>query len=370
MNYREQVTEEVKAAAENRSNDGGNERERLEQIEVDFGEMPFVKFYPTTAVTGTFPTGEGNPVIRFRDEDNNGHEHHGYLGLVVDDLRVDTEDSADEGGFDMSGATIVETDDDDYTEYRIVNYNDDETVEKFGGEAVSIDGDQYGIEDTMTELDERAILVVDRTAAVSVAKKLDVDGATAAGMDESTGQPNTGLIEYAPEDEDTEVSWRYARNAPELRDELVGSDVTVLVSRREEIDDDETGYLGQDEDNTEPVLGFGEDEEPHRDESRASYAELVAADETRGMMWYSVFDEDGTSLEPKEGEATNRSYLEWSFDPSVGRLPDDQWEFVQEYQANGLPDDEETIIENVQQNFDDANEDRIVDLIQRGVTGE
>lgn len=362
--YREQVAEEVTSARENRGSNGdSNERQKVEQIDVDFGETPFVKFYPTVALTGTFPVDEGNPIIRFPDEGNNGHRHQGYLGLVMDDLTIDTEDTSEDGGFDMSEATIVETDDDDYTEYRAVNYGDDRTSEKFGGEAVNIDGDQYGIEDTVTTIEGRSILVVDRTAAVSVAKKLDRNGATLADMDEETGQPNSGLIERPPRDEETEVDWRYSRT-PELRDELLGTEVTVLVSRREEMDDEHTGYLGQDESNDEPVLGLGDDGETHRDESRASYAELVEADEARGMMWYSVFDENGESLTPVEGEAVGRSFLEWNFDPTAGHLPDDQWNFVLEYQANNLSDDEETILENVRKNFEDANEERIVRLIQ------
>lgn len=374
-NYRDAVANEIEQAKENRSSsDGDSQRESVDQIEVDMGSTPFVKFYPTTALTGTFPEDEGNPIIRFRDEQNNGHGQQGYLGLVVDDLTID---QSEDGGFDMSEAFIIETDDDDYTEYRAVNFNDENTTEKFDGEAVNIDGDQYGIESKVTSLDERAILVVDRTAAVSVAKKLDRNGATAAGMDEDTGQPNTGLIEYAPdgqgevEDYDGTISWRYARR-PELREELLGNDVTTLVSRREEIDNEYTGYTGTNGDynDGEPVLevpdGVDADEVgTHTNENKASYAELVEADEARGMMWYSVFA-DGEALEPVEGEAVGYSYLEWNFDPSVGNLPDDQWEFVQEYQAQDLDQDEETILANVRENFDDANEERIVALIQNG----
>jgi len=368
-NYREQVASEVAEAKENRNSGGSDsQRESVDQIEIDMGETPFVKFYPTTAITGTFPENEGNPIIRFRDEENNGHGHQGYLGLVVDDLTIDT---SEDGGFDMSEATIIETDEDDYTEYRAVNFGDDSTTEKFGGEAVNIDGDQYGIESRTTSLDERAILVVDRTAAVSVAKKLDRDGATRAGMDEDTGQPNSGLIEYAPEDADAEVSWRYARR-PELREELLGTDVTTLVSRREEIDNGFTGYTDDDGNFALDVPeGTDEDEvEAHSDEGEASYAELVAADDARGMMWYSVFDEDGTALEPVEGDATGYSFLEWRFDPTAGHLPDDQWEFVQTYQSQGLPQDEETIVDNIRENFEDANEERIVGLIQNGAGQE
>jgi len=367
-NYREQVANEVAEAKENRSSGDDSERESVDQIEVDMAETPFVKFYPTTALTGTFPEDEGNPIIRFRDEENNGHGHQGYLGLVVDDLTIDT---SEDGGFDMSEAFIAETTDDDYTEYRAVNGNDGSTSFQYDGKQVNIDGDKYDIEDRHTSLDERVILVVDRTAAVSVAKKIDRDGATRAGMDESTGQPNSGLIEYAPEDADAEVSWRYARR-PELREELLGTEVTTLVSRREEIDDGFTGYTDED---GEFVLDIpeGTDEsevEAHTDESEASYAELVAADDARNMMWYSVFDEDGNALEPVEGEATGYSFLEWRFDATVGQLPDDQWEFVQTYQSQGLPQDEETIVDNIRENFEDANEERIVGLIQNGAGQE
>jgi hypothetical protein len=361
-NYREQVADEVAQAKENRGSNNGPQRESVDQIEVDMGATPFVKFYPTTAITGTFPEDEGNPIIRFRDEENNGHAHQGYLGLVMDDLTIDTEDASDDGGFDMSGASIVETDDDDYTEFRAVNFTDDATSEKFGGEAVNIDGDQYGIDEQHTTLEGRAILVVDRTAAVSVAKKIDRNGATSADMDEETGQTNTGLVEYVPDDQESEVSWRYARR-PELREELLGEDVTILVSRREEVDTGATGYIPNGE--TEPVIGDADDGTTHSDDAQASYEELIAADEARGMMWYSVFA-DGEALEPVEGEATGYSFLEWRFDPTAGNLPDEQWEFVQTYQSMELPQDESTILSNVRDNFDDANEDRIIGLIQSG----
>ncbi len=374
-NYRDAVANEVTQAKENRSSNNNDDSygrgfSDLEQIEVDMGETPFVKFYPTTALTGTFPEDEGNPIIRFRDEQNNGHGHQGYLGLVVDDLTVD---QSTDGGFDMSEAYIVETDDDDYTEYRTVNFGDDDTTEKFGGEAVNIDGDQYGIDEKVTTIEGRSILVVDRTAAVSVAKKLDVSGATPAGMDpESDDDLNSGLIEYLPNDMESDdgVSWRYARR-PELREELLGEEVTLLVSRREEIDDGFTGYTDADGNYalSIPEDVDKEDVEPHDSEEDASYAELVAADDARGMMWYSVFDEDGAALSPIEGESTNRPFLEWSFDPTASYLPTEQAQFVNEYQSQGLPTDEDTIVSNVRENFgDDTDEEKIIGLIQSGTT--
>jgi len=59
VNYRDQAADEVAQAKENRNNDNFSD---LEQIEVDMGETPFVKFYPTVALTGTVPADEGNPI--------------------------------------------------------------------------------------------------------------------------------------------------------------------------------------------------------------------------------------------------------------------------------------------------------------------
>lgn len=329
MSVRDQISERVQEVSES----GTEEQETLEQIEVEFGDTPFVKFYPTTHIRGTFPEDEGNPIIRFPDEENNdGRRDQGYLGLVLDDLEIDT---TDETGFDMSDAFFAKTSENDTTEYRAVNGNDGQTSFQYDGDQVNISGDKYDIEERVTEIDGRAILVVDRTASVSVAKALDVNGATNAAMDETTGQPNGGLIEYATDDTDADVNRRYARN-PELREELYGEEVGVLVTRRSEVDED--------------------------------YAELIEEDERRDMMWYTVTGPDGETLEATTGEPVGYSYLEWRFDPSAGRLPEDQWEFVQQYQREGLPTDEETIIENVEQNdFDDeANTDRIVRLVQNG----
>jgi hypothetical protein len=332
MNLRDSVTEEVKESASNNE----DEQEELEQIDVDFGETPFVKFYPTTAITGTLVEGEGNPIIRFPDASNNGgRRDQGYLGLVMEDLSINTA-GEEETGFDMTEAAFLKTADSDSTAYRAVNFNDEQTTEKFGGDGVDISGDTYEVEEKVTEIDGRAILVVDRTAAQSVARKLDVNGAVYAGMDEETGQVNGGLIEYAPDEADVDWNSRYARN-PELRAELYGEELTTLVTRRSEVDED--------------------------------YAERVAntSDDTRDMMWYSVFA-DGETLEPVEGEPVGYTYLEERFDPSAGNLPDQDWEFVQEYIDAGAPTDEETILENIEENSDELSEDpnteRIVGLIQ------
>ena len=330
MTLREAVTEEVEASTTT------EERETLDQIEIDMGSIPFIKFYPTTLVSGTFPEDEGNPIIRFPDQsNNNGRRDQGYLGLVMDDLTIETGEGT---GFDMEDARFLKTSDTDSTAFRAVNFDDDHTEEIFGGDGIDISGDKYEIDERTTSIDGRAILVVDRTAAVSVARKLDVNGDTFADMDQSTGQVNDGLIEYALDDEDTEVNRRYARN-PELREELYGAEVGILVTRRSDVDED--------------------------------YAERVAneSDDTRDMMWYTVVNQEtGDTLEPTTGEAVGYSFLEWRFDPTAGNLPDEDWEFVQEYLDAGAPTDEETIVDTIQQNTADLSAEpdteRMVGLIQ------
>jgi hypothetical protein len=151
---------------------------------------------------------------------------------------------------------------------------------------------------------------------------------------------NGGLIEYAPDEADVEWNSRYTRN-PELRDEFYGEEITFLVTRRSMVDEE--------------------------------YAERVnnPEDETRDMMWYSLFrEEDGedTAIEPTEGEPVSYSYLEERFDPSAGNLPDQDWEFVQEYIDTGAPTDEATILDNIESNAEDLSEEpdteRMVGLIQ------
>ena len=343
MGFKDQVRNEVEEA--NTGNNGDNEREELEQIDVDMSNIPFIKFTPTTLVAGTIPKDEGNPIILFKnynrlnaddfdafDEEGNDMRYVStrYLGIVVDNPRVVT---SEEDGLEES--VFVETGSDDSTAYRAVNYATEGTNEKFGGEGVSINGDTYEVEGTSTEIDGRAILVVDRTAATSVASKLDKNGAVAAGMDES-GQVNDGLIEY-PNDGDGDEA-RYARPFVEMREDMLGNEVGFMVTYRSEVDEE--------------------------------WAERLANDDSANdMMWYSVFDmEDETAVEPTTGDPIVGSYLYWNFDASAGRIPDDQYEFVEQYVDEGLPTDEETIRDNVESNADgfdtDPNADRIVELVQ------
>lgn len=328
MAFRDQLKEEVEQANKN-----NEEQEELEYIELD-GDEPYVKMHPTTMPTGTFPADEGNPIIRFpNSEYEDGRRDQGYLGLVFDDpgVYVDEEDGTD--------GTVILHNPDESTEYRIFNKDDDNT-RVIDGEGVAFDsgqGQRIYSGEVVDEIDaDRAVIVVSGTAAVSIAKKLDVNGATNADMGPD-GQVNGGLIEYLPPDQDDDVRSRYARN-PELRKELYGAEVGVMVTRRSEIDED--------------------------------YAEMVENDKRNDMNWFSAFNIDtGEAISPTdEGEPLGYTYLEWRFDPSAGRLPDEDYEFVTEYVENDLATDEETILEFIEENSselsDDPDTERMVGLIQ------
>lgn len=370
--FRSQAAEDVQESRERNSNSGSDESESLDQINVDMGSVAFTHFHPTTIPTGVFPEDEGNPIIRFPDEENNEHRHQGYLGLVLDDpdAIVDSEEGTE-------NTVIVDVE--DSNEVRVFNEDDSGTTVDRDAGLVTYDpgqGERVYRGEFVDEFPvDRTILVVSGTAARSVAQKLDVNGAEIAGMDEETGQVNDGLIEYNPDD-NADVRWRYARPRPELREELYGSRIGVLLTRREEIDDENTGFDRNlfDEESYEWDEEYEDGERvAHGNPNEASYAELVDAGLRRSMKWFSVFADTGDgfeALEPTDGEPVADTWLEWSFDPDVGpdRLPDEDFEFVRQYLDAGLDTDEETIRTNIEQNRGDlsgeVDDDRIVERIQ------
>lgn len=339
MGFRDAAVDDVQRANEN---NGSEEQEEVEQIEVDMGNIAFTHFHPTSIVNGTMPDGEGNPIIRFRDaQHNDGRLDQGYLGFVLDDPSVVVDE--EEG---TEGTVVLDVH--ESNELRVFDENDKQTTVGRGKGFDAEDQVKYGDRSYEGELvdgfdEDRIILIVNGVASKSVARKVDVNGAPTADMDEETGRDNGGLIEYSPDGEETDVSSRYTRD-PELRSELYGEEVAFMVARREELDED--------------------------------YAELVEEGDRRPMKWYSVFaagdDGEMDSLEMVEGEPIGSSYLEWRFDPDVGpsRLPDDDYEFVMTYVDEGLPTDEETIRTNLDQNPDALSEDYDADAIIERIQAE
>lgn len=307
-----------------------NTDQELDQIEVEMGDMTFIHFKPTTAITGTFPENEGNPIIRFWDEQhNNGRKDQGYIGLVFDNP---TASVSEEEGTD---GTIV-LDVADSNEIRVFN-TDDKQTELLGDVGVQY-GDRMYRGDVIDEIpDERAIVIVSGSASTNVARTFDVNGEPLAGMDE-TGDKIDGLIEL-PNGADTDVYSRYARE-PELREELYGSEAGVMVVRREEFDPE--------------------------------YAAQVEAGDARPMKYFLVQGDTGEGVErlkPTTGDPVNGSFLEWNWnDTETGAIPDQDLEFVNEYQRSGNSTDSETVRDFIDANRDaltgDTSDEQLVSMIQ------
>lgn len=340
MGYRQKAAD---SAVESRQNDGDSSGQSLDGIDVDWAEVATVGTNPTTLVEGTFPEDEGDPVIRFRSpEYNDGRQDQGYLGLVLDDPEVIAD--PDEGTEDT---VILKTDDNDSADVRIFNESDHQT--KVAGDMGVKYGDRLYEGDIIDEIPtDRIVLRVTGTCSKNVARRLDKKGAVEADMDDN-GDKNGGLIEYKPYDmrePDDDYTSRYARD-PELKSDLYGARIAVLLGRREELDDENTGY------GTE-----------HTDPDRASYAELVADDgrPERPMKWYVVFNaETGEQLQIEDTgeEIAGYSFIEWRWDPEAGRMPDDQWEWVESYvekaEDGEVDTDEDTIVGYIEADIDEGN---------------
>lgn len=354
--------EEGAVESGNNDGDGGSGQDEDYGIDVDFDETPFIRAAPTTFPTGVFPEqDEGNPIIRFKNaEYNNGRLDQGYLGLVVDEPEAVVDE--DEG---TASTVILETNDADSTDFRLFNEDDDET-KVIDGMGVKF-GDRLYEGEFVDELpDTRSILTVSGASAKNVAKRLDSKGAVIADMDPEEGGTNGGLIEYKPsemrEGDSNEVTSRYARD-PELKGSLFGQRLGVFLARREELDNEDTGYGDE-----------------HDDPDKASFAELVADGDRpeRGMYWYVVFDvdaEEEVEAEDTDTEVRGYTYLhdDWGgFDPSVGGIPDDQWEFVEEYveaaESGDVDTDEENIRANINENSDEFNASPEVDSMVNAIT--
>jgi len=388
MSFRDIASQGAVDSRENNADDSEDDGQSVEDygIDVDFDEIAFVRCSPTVFVTGVFPNeDEGNPIIRFKNADyNDGRYDQGYLGLVIEDPEPIV--SEDEG---TGGTVILKTDDQDSTDYRMFDSNDDETkvVEGMG---VKFGNKLYEGEVLEEFSEDRILLTVSGASSKNVARRLDKKGALVAGMDEENGGVNDGLIEYKPydqrEDGQNEVTSRYARD-PELKTDLHETRVGLFLARREELDDENTGYLGaegqgQEGDGRIPLLGEAPDGvDTHAAPDEASYAELVA-DDNRGerpMYWYVVFNveaEEEIEMEETDDEIVGYSWLDddWDqFDPSVGGIPDDQWEFVEHFvemvdEGEVTDTSEENIIANIEDNADAFESEPETDSMVNAIT--
>jgi hypothetical protein len=321
MTFREKTAEAVNEMNEEQEE---YEDEELEGIEVDWDSVPSVKFGTGVFITGELPEGEGNPVILFGDYDAPARDR--YLGIVLDNpsLLVDEDENTD-------GTVVLDTDDDDNTDYRVHNGDSAQTTVK--NSAVKFTGNtNLGEVIQPSEFDEdRAIVFVTGGGHVSVARSLDINGNNARQIWNEEGgyaTTNGGLIDKSG-DETT-----YARYDVQVPDELLGEEIGIMCDWRSEFEDEE-------------------------------YRErLEEDDDMNDSKWFSVFNMNtGQKLEPREyGEPIQRTFVDdWKEDATAEdfgegavetSLTETESEFVESYRSSGKDTDEETVREAVEADAD------------------
>ena len=235
---------EIGREAATASNDGGDDVSvQADDYErVDVSDKSFTKMHPgPTAVVGVakglryFP-----PAPDDAEYDDNGR---GSAGLIIGDPAIPDDD-------DFESVSIFASDSAGGDDYKVVN-TDDDAVDIYDV------GISVGQMFESTEIDEfdtdETILTLSTSAGRSVARTLDVRGLANADVvrddngtpviDEETGYPTTNdaLIEKNPDnDDETYVPPRFSRD-PQLRPDVEGETVVIMLQRLAEIDPDYEG---------------------------------------------------------------------------------------------------------------------------------
>lgn len=210
---------------------------------VDVGDMKFTKLHPgPTAISGTavglrfLPPAPDDVETQY---DDNGR---GTAALILEDAYIPGEDFEDVSIFESTGSAG--------DDYKVVNTSDDGVDVYDVG--ISVDG-MFESEERDDFGDDTVILKLSTSAGVSAVRSLDVRGLQNADVvrdetgtpviSDETGYPETNdaLIEKYPDnDEDTYVEPRYSRD-PQLRPDVEGEEVTIMVQRLAKIDPDYNG---------------------------------------------------------------------------------------------------------------------------------
>jgi hypothetical protein len=224
------------SAQESQQNSSSSGSDDNEYERYDVSGDAFAKQHPTTAVRGEAA------VLRYFPDWNSDQPDRGYFGLVLDDPSLVT----DEG---LEGSVIFQSTEDSGDDYKIVNEDDDATNILDTG--VDFSGNLFYGEQTDSFSDDRIVLKATGSAGKSIASTLDLQGAEGARVERDEDgevvlhdggfpQHNGGLTEYHPEGRDGERP-RTAVHDTELRPDVVGRDVVVMLQRLAEIDPDYDG---------------------------------------------------------------------------------------------------------------------------------
>ena len=236
------LTEIGREAARSSDDSADVSAETSDYERVDVSDKSFTKMHPgPTAIAGVArglrflpPAPEG------ADIDDNGR---GSAGLILENPTIPDDD-------DFESVSVFKGEGGASDDYKVVNA-DDEAVDVYEI-GISV-GNMYESSDIGDFDTDETIMTLSTSAGRSVARTLDVRGLANADVvrndagdpviSEETGYPTTNdaLIEKHPDnDDDTYVAPKFSRD-PQLRPDVEGEQVVVMLQRLAEIDPDYDG---------------------------------------------------------------------------------------------------------------------------------
>lgn len=226
------------AASQSQSNSNDESDSNVPEFErFDLDGCSFGKQHPTTAIRGTAVA-----LRAMYDEDDPDRSD---VSVILDDPSVVTDEEALDGTIVVHGDPEQEGD-----QFKVVNKDDSQT-KVLEGMGVDFAGNTYygDLEDGFGDMD-RLALKRGGGAGRRITSTLDANGATAARAkrddsgslvlhDGGFPEHNGGLMEYHPDGRDGDMPRRALD--PELRPDVAGREVVIMLQRLAEIDPDYDG---------------------------------------------------------------------------------------------------------------------------------
>lgn len=325
-------------AAQESQPSGGDDDEEYEYEFFDLEGSIFGRQHPTTAVRGT--------AVALRSLYDENDPDRSDVAVVMDDPSLVTHDEGLEN-------SVVVLSEDEGDQYKVVNLDDKDTSVlttegksdelgdrdlddllgiQFGSD--SFYGDVVGDFDTDVDVDvetDRIALKRGGGAGRAIANTLDVNGATQASVvrdedgelvlhDGGFPKHNGGLMEYDPRSGDDSEPPRRARE-PEIRDDVEGNEVVVMIQRLSEIDPDYDGRAYW-------STVFANLSEDRMDELAEQYAD-DAEDKSKEHFLTEIDGETFVRLqptdefEPSEANIRDRGWIEWNKPDAFGEDHDE-----------------------------------------------
>jgi hypothetical protein len=326
------ITELGREAARSSSSDddggsSGGQAQADDYERIDVSDLTFTKMHPgPTAIAGTaealryFP-----PAPDDAEYDDNGR---GSAGVVLGNPTIPDDD-------DFDSVSIFKSTSQSGDDFKVVN-TDDENVDVYDV-GISV-GQMFESEETDAFDVDETILTLSTSAGRSVTRTLDVRGLAnadvvrnedgAPAIQEDTGWPTTNdaLIEKHPgNDDENYTPPRFSRD-PQLRDDVEGEQVIIMLQRLAEIDPDYDGssfwatVLADlpDERQQELAEGYANDDYMDGDEP-ADFIHEINGSELISLAPTMEFEPDDALLQATQ-------WVEWSFpdEAEVERLREEQ----------------------------------------------